>query len=176
MFAAAPLELILVEAMPDVCSEHGEPAAESRPFTVSSSGPGSEIPSVGSVLRSLSTSRKYRTGGVRALVRFACPACVYCLHDVRRYRRIALLLLLVIAITIGATIVARYFAAQQFYLPLAFAILPGCFPILLFLAVVLWKRSSYFADVWMADPANQLIVFAHPNFVAAVQERRAESH
>jgi hypothetical protein len=59
---------------------------------------------------------------------------------------------------------------------LAFAILPGCFPIGLLLIVVTWQRSGYFADVWMTDSTSHLIVFAHPDFIAAVEQRRAESH
>lgn len=173
-FRTAPTELVLLESMPEVCSEHGQPAVESRPFTVSSSGPGSEIPSVRSVLRSLSTARRFEAGRAQSYVRFECPACEDCLHGVRRYRRISRLLLLAIVLTFGAVFLARHFDAEQFYLPLAFAILPGCIPIGALLALVTSARSRYFADVWMTDSMSHLIVSAHPNFVTAVEQHRAE--
>ncbi|MEV5838656.1 hypothetical protein [Nocardia sp. NPDC052112] len=174
LLATAPTELILRESMPEICSEHGEPSVQFRPFTVSSSGPGSELPTPRAVLRSLRPARRFEAGRAQSILRFECPACAYCLCDIRRYRRIAGLLLLAIALTVIAVCIATYLGASRFYVPLTFAILPGCFPIGLLLAVVVWQRSRYFADVWLADTTGPLTVSAHPNFAVAVRQRRAE--
>ncbi|MFI6366630.1 hypothetical protein ACIBG0_28220 [Nocardia sp. NPDC050630] len=98
------------------------------------------------------------------------------MYEVRRFRRIALLALLAVVLTFGAILVARLLHVEQLYVPLAIAGVPGCFPIVLAVAVVAWTRSRYFADVWLTDTTDQLIVSAHPDFVTAVDQRRAESH
>ncbi|GAD84302.1 hypothetical protein NCAST_23_00600 [Nocardia asteroides NBRC 15531] len=59
------------------------------------------------------------------------------------------------------------------YVPLGFAVVPGCFPIATFVALLTWSRAGFFADVWMNQDADQLIVSAHPEFVAAVAQSRA---
>ncbi|MFE9327209.1 hypothetical protein ACIHDR_37020 [Nocardia sp. NPDC052278] len=84
--------------------------------------------------------------------------------------------MLTVALTFAALLVARLLGVEQLYLPLTFAVLPGCFPIALAVAVVAWTRSRYFADVWLTDTTDHLIVSAHPGFVTAVEQRRAESH
>ncbi|MGW6729498.1 hypothetical protein ACWF9G_26655 [Nocardia sp. NPDC055029] len=83
--------------------------------------------------------------------------------------------LLAIPLTIAAIITARLLGLEQFYLPLAFAVVPGCMPIALLVAVLAWSRSGFFADVWMNQDADQLIVSAHPDFAAAVERNRAET-
>ncbi|MFE7719032.1 hypothetical protein ACFU44_08305 [Nocardia rhizosphaerihabitans] len=172
MFASAPTELVLAEPMPEVCSEHGLPAGESRACSVNSSGPLSELPTARSFLRSMAPGQR---APLEARVRFECPACEYCLHEVRRFRRIAVVALLAIPLTIAAIITARSLGLDQFYLPLAFAVVPGCMPIALLVAVLAWSRSGFFADVWMNQDADQLIVSAHPDFAAAVERNRAET-
>lgn len=174
----APLELILGESLPDVCSEHGLPSLENRPFAVNSVGqPGSEIPTMRVFLRSIRPPWKPQENyGVQARLRFECPACEYCLYEVGRFRRNALLALLLVVITIAALTVAIVFDIEQLYVPLGFAAVPGCFPVALAVALVAWTRSGYFADVWLADTTEQLIVSAHPDFVTAVERLRAESH
>ncbi len=169
--ASAPTELVLTEPMPELCSEHGQPALETRSCTVNSTGPLSELPTMRAMLRSMG-----RREPAVARVRFECPACEFCLHEIRRFRRIALVALLAIPLTIAAILTARVLELQPLYLPLAFAIVPGCLPIALLVAMLTWSRSGYFADVWMNDTADQLIVSAHPDFVAAVEERRAGKH
>jgi hypothetical protein len=177
VLTSAPLELILIESMPDVCSEHGLPSVGSRSFTVRSNGPGSEMPTARTFLRSMRWPWQPRESrGPDALLRFECPACDYCSYEVRRFRRISLLALLAVALTFAAIVVARLLGIEQLYVPLGFAVVPGCFPIALAVAVVSWTRSGYFADVWLTDTTDQLIVSAHPDFVTAVELRRAESH
>ncbi|MEV2225211.1 hypothetical protein AB0E01_35860 [Nocardia vinacea] len=87
-----------------------------------------------------------------------------------------MLALLAVALTFAAIVVARLLGIEQLYVPLGFAVVPGCFPIALAVAVVSLTRSGYFADVWLTDTTDQLIVSAHPDFVTAVELRRAESH
>lgn len=168
--ATAPMELVLTEAMPQLCSEHGIAAHETRCFAVDSSGPLAEMPTPRTMLRSM---RPGRREPVSARVRFECPACEFCLHEVRRFRRIAVLALLAIPLVIVAVLVARALELESLYLPLAFLIVPGCMPIALLVAMLSWSRSGYFADVWMNETADQLIVSAHPDFVAAVERNRA---
>jgi len=167
--SSAPTELVLTEPMPGLCSEHGITASETRACTVNSSGPLSELPTPRALLRSVKPGR----APVLARVRFDCPACEFCLHAVRRFRRIALLALLAIPLTIAAVLIARALDLEPLYLPLAFVIVPGCMPIALLVAVLSWTRSRYFADVWMNETADQLIISAHPDFVAAVEQNRA---
>ena len=166
----APTELVLTEPMPGLCSEHGFTASETRSFAVNSSGPLSELPTPRAMLRSMKPGRR---DPVLARVRFDCPACEFCLHEVRRFRRIALLALLAIPLTIAAVLIARALELEPLYLPLAFVIVPGCMPIALLVVMLSWSRSRYFADVWMNETADQLIVSAHPDFVAAVEQNRA---
>ncbi|MEV6275713.1 hypothetical protein [Nocardia sp. NPDC051832] len=173
--APDPAELILAEPMPDLCSEHGLPAAENRSCTVNSSGPLSVRPTVWAMLRTIKPPGAHRDP-VLARVRFDCPACEFCLRTARRYRRIALLALLAIPLIIAAVYAARAFELESLYLPLAFAIVPGCMPLAPMVAMLAWSRSGYFADVWLNESADQLIVSAHPDFVAAVEERRADKH
>jgi hypothetical protein len=177
ILSTAPLELKLAESLPDVCSEHGLPSIESRPFVVNSMGqPGSEIPTMRVFLGSIRLPWKPQENyGVQARLRFECPACEYCLAEVRRFQRIALLMLSAVVVTIGALVAAVLFGVEQLYVPLGFAAVPGCFPIALAVGVVAWTRSDYFADVWLTDSTEQLIVSAHPDFVTAVDRLRAES-
>lgn len=168
--ATAPTELVLTEPMPGLCSEHGELAIETRFCTVNSSGPLSELPTPRAMLRSMNPGRR---GPVLARVRFDCPACEFCLHEVRRFRRIALLALSVIPLAIAAILTARALELESLYLPLTFVIVPGCVPIASLVAMLGWSRSRYFADVWMNETADKLIVSAHPDFVAAVEQNRA---
>ncbi|WP_433491451.1 hypothetical protein [Nocardia grenadensis] len=113
--------------------------------------------------------------GVQACLRFEYPACEYCMHEVRRFRRVALLMLLIVVATIGALVAAVVFRVEQLYVPLGFAAVPGCFPIAMVVGLVSWMRSDYFADVWLTDSAEQLIVSSHPDFVTAVDRFRAEA-
>ncbi|WP_280395927.1 hypothetical protein [Nocardia brasiliensis] len=173
VLTSAPLELILAEDLPDLCSEHGLPAVETRSCTVRTNGPGSELPTVRSFLRSMRWPWQPRESrGPDALLRFACPACEYCLYEVRRFRRFALLAVLAIILTFAAIAAARLLHLDQLYLPLAFVVVPGCFPLALAAAIVTWSRSGYFADVWLTDSTDHLTVSAHPDFAAAVEQRR----
>ncbi|WP_157107415.1 hypothetical protein [Nocardia grenadensis] len=113
--------------------------------------------------------------GVQACLRFEYPACEYCMHEVRRFRRVALLMLLIVVATSGALVAAVVFRVEQLYVPLGFAAVPGCFPIAMAVGLVSWMRSDYFADVWLTDSAEQLIVSSHPDFVTAVDRLRAEA-
>ncbi|MFE1592799.1 hypothetical protein [Nocardia sp. NPDC058705] len=173
VLSATPMELVLAEAMPQVCSEHGLAAVDRRAFVVNSSGPNSEMPTVRVLLSSMPYWRRLNTPAAQARVRFECPACEYCLAEVRRFRWIAVLSLLAVLLTIAALLTATRFGLEQFYLPLALAVVPGCMPIALLSAVLAWSRAGYFADVWMNATADQLIVSAHPDFVAAVERNRA---
>ncbi|WP_280401003.1 hypothetical protein [Nocardia carnea] len=177
-FSAAPLELILVEKFPDVCSEHGLPSVESRPFVVNSMGmPGSELPTLRVFLRSITLpARPQRNYGFQARVRFEYPACELCLREIVRSRRIALLALLAVVLTGAALAAAIVLGVEQLYIPLGLAAVPGCFPVALAVAVIAWTRSGYFADVWLSDTTDHLIVSAHPDFATAVDRRRAGSH
>ncbi|WP_132369683.1 hypothetical protein [Nocardia alba] len=166
------MELVLAEAMPASCSEHGLPAVDSRACTVNSSGPRSELPTLRGFLRSMPPSRQIPA---EARVRFQCPACEYCLAGIRRDRWIAVLSLLFVPLTLAAIIITKQLELEQFYLPLAFAVVPGCLPIALVTAMLAWSRSGYFADVWMNATADRLIVSAHPDFVAAVERNRADT-
>ncbi|WP_029894820.1 hypothetical protein [Nocardia brasiliensis] len=112
--------------------------------------------------------------GPDALLRFACPACEYCRYEVRRFRRFALLAVLAIVLAFAVIAAARLLHLDQLYLPLAFAVVPGCFPIALAVAIVTWSRSGYFADVWLTDSAEHLTVSAHPDFADAVEQRRLD--
>lgn len=85
----------------------------------------------------------------------------------------AVLALLAIPLTIAGVLAARLFELEPVYLPLAFAVAPGCLPIVLLVAMLTWSRSRFFADVWMNGTADQLIVSAHPDFAAEVQSYRA---
>ncbi|WP_416564326.1 hypothetical protein [Nocardia testacea] len=175
ILSTAPLELELAESLPDVCSEHGLPSVESRPFVVNSMGqPGSEIPTMRGFLGSIKLPWKpgenYR---VQARLRFECPACEYCLYEVRRFRRRALLALSAVVLTLAALVAAVLFEVEQLYVPLGFAAVPGCFPIASAVGLIAWMRSDYFADVWLTDSTEQLIVSAHPDFVAAANRLRA---
>ncbi|MEV4154542.1 hypothetical protein AB0J48_16100 [Nocardia salmonicida] len=172
ILSATPMELVLAESMPQLCSEHGLPAVDSRAFVVNSSGPNSEMPTVRVLLSSIPPSRRR---AAEARVRFQCPACEYCLSEVRRFRWIAMLSLLAVLLTIAALVTATQLELRQFYLPLALAVIPGCMPIALLTAVLAWSRSGYFADVWMNATADRLIVSAHPDFVAAVERNRADT-
>ncbi len=75
-------------------------------------------------------------------------------------------------LAVAAVYLARRYNAEQLYLPLAFVIVPGCFPIGLLAAILLWQRSSVFADVRMDRDHSRLIVNAHPEFVAAAADRQ----
>ncbi|GAJ80609.1 hypothetical protein NBRGN_027_02670 [Nocardia brasiliensis NBRC 14402] len=173
VLTSAPLELILAESLPDLCSEHGLPAVETRSCTVRSSGPGSELPTARSFLRSMRWPWQPRESrGPDALLRFACPACEYCLYEVSRFRRFAVLAVLAVVLTFAAIAAARLLHLDQLSVPLAFAVIPGCFPIALAVAVVAWSRSSYFADVWLTDSTDYLVVSAHSDFADAVEQRR----
>lgn len=178
VLSTAPLELILVEALPDMCSEHGLPSVERRPFVVNSMGmPGSELPTMRVFIRSFTLpGRPEQNYGVQARLRFEYPACELCLGEVGRFRRIALLALLVIVSTAVVLAVAIVLGIEQLYVPAALAAVPGCFPVALAVAAVAWTRSGYFADVWLSDSTEHLIVSAHPDFATAVEQRRAESH
>ncbi|MEU4316058.1 hypothetical protein [Nocardia sp. NPDC024068] len=171
-----PLELKLVEALPDMCSEHGLPSVEDRPFVVNSQGmPLSEIPTARVFLRSMRPPwRPDDNYGIQARLRFDCPACEFCLQDVKRYRRIAQVALLAVVAVFAGLAVAVPLHLEQLYVPLALAVVPGCF-FALAVAVVSWSRSGFFADVWLTHETEHLIVSAHPDFVAAVDQLRAES-
>lgn len=177
VFSTAPLELILAEALPEMCSEHGLPAVEKRPFVVNSMGmPGSELPTMRVFLRSLTLpGRPGQNYGVQARLRFEYPACKLCLGEVRRFRRIALLALLVIVSTAAVLAAAIVLGIEQLYVPAGLAAVPGCLPVALAVGAVAWTRSGYFADVWLSDTTDHLIVSAHPDFATAVDRRRADS-
>ncbi|MEV6214336.1 hypothetical protein [Nocardia sp. NPDC051833] len=167
-----PMELVLAEAMPEVCSEHGLAAVERRSVFVNSHGPHSEWPTLRGMLMSVAPFRPRLP--VAARVRFDCPACEFCLAGIRRSRWIAVLALLAVVLTIAGIFTAVSLELRQLYVPLALAFLPGCVPIALLVAVLAWSRSGFFADVWMNQDADELIVSAHPDFVAAVAQCRAE--
>ncbi|WP_280415030.1 hypothetical protein [Nocardia carnea] len=177
-FSSAPLELKLIEALPDMCSEHGLPAVERRPFVVNSQGlPGSEMPSIGVFFRSIKPPwRPQQNYGIQARLRFECPACEYCLSEAGKFRRIALLALSAIVATVVAIVVAVVFGVEQLAVPLALAVVPGCLPVAAVVGIVAWTRSDYFADVWLTDTTEQLIVSAHPDFVTVVDQRRTGTH
>ncbi|WP_433577529.1 hypothetical protein [Nocardia brasiliensis] len=82
--------------------------------------------------------------------------------------------MLVVILIFAAIAAARLLRLDQLYLPLAFAVIPGCFPIALAVAIVTWSRSSYFADVWLTDSTDHLVVSAHPDFADAVEQRRSD--
>lgn len=168
VLASAPIELVPLEALPGVCSEHGLPAVARPLCTVDSSGPLSELPTWRSMLRFM------KSGGDLpvARVRFECPACEYCLAGVRRSRWVAWSALLAVPVTIVAILLAARFGLEQLYIPLGFALLPGCMPLALMVALLSWSRSGYFADVWL-NADDQLVVSAHPSFVAEVERSRA---
>lgn len=171
-FTESPMELVPTESMPEVCIEHGLPAVEHRPFFVHSNGPHSEWPTLRAML--MSVAPFVQRLPVEATVRFDCPACEFCLAEIRRSRWIAVLALLVVPLTIAGIFTAVSLELRQLYVPLAFAFLPGCMPIALLAATLAWSRSGFFADVWMNQDADQLIVSAHPDFAAAVERNRAE--
>ncbi|MFD6220831.1 hypothetical protein [Nocardia asteroides] len=172
-----PMELVLAEAMPEMCSEHGLPAVGRREFAVNSAGPLSEVPTMRQLLRSMmerSGLPWFQPDPVVARVRFACPICEFCGQEIRRSRGIAVAALLVVVLTIAGLVAAVSLELSQLYAPLALAVVPGCMPIALLVAVLAWSRSGFFADVWMNQEADELIVSAHPDFVAAVAQCRAE--
>lgn len=175
VLASAPLELVLAETMPELCSEHGLPAVESRSCTVRANGPGSELPTTRAFLRSMRWPWQPRDArGPDAQLRFECPACEYCLYEIRRFRRFALVALSAVILTFAAIAAARILHLDQLYLPLTFAVIPGCFPLAIVIALVTWSRSSYFADVWLTDSTDHLTVSAHPDFATAVEQRRVD--
>ncbi|WP_280406361.1 hypothetical protein [Nocardia brasiliensis] len=110
--------------------------------------------------------------GPDALLRFACPACEYCRYEVKRFRRFALLAVLAIVLAFAVIAAARLLHLDQLYLPLTFAVIPGCLPIALSVAIVTWSRSGYFADVWLTASTKHLAVSAHPDFADAAEQRR----
>ena len=125
-FATATTERVLTEPMPALCSEHGLPAIETRSCAVNSNGPLSERPSLRAFLRTMRAMRLFpRRDPVLARVRFECPACEFCLREVRRFRRIALLALLAVPLTIAAVLTAKSLELEKLYVPLAFAIVPS---------------------------------------------------
>ncbi|MFD6388999.1 hypothetical protein [Nocardia sp. NPDC060259] len=168
-----PMELVLAEQMPEVCSEHGLPAIGHRDFAVNSAGPLSELPTARLLLKSAVPF--FQQDPVVGRLRFSCPVCEFCLQEIRRSRWIALAALLVVALTIAALVTAVSLELSQFYIPLGFAVVPGCMPLALMVALLAWCRSGFFADVWMNQDADQLIVSAHPDFAAAVERNRAET-
>ncbi|MEV0356418.1 hypothetical protein AB0H71_10180 [Nocardia sp. NPDC050697] len=176
ILSAAPMELILTEPLPELCSEHGLPAVERRAFHVDSSGPLSELPTVRRMLQTMVDASPFgrRPAGTptEARVRFECPACAFCLAEIRKFRWGALLALVLVPLTVAAIVVAVHFELDQFFVPLGFAVIPGCMPLALMAAVLWWGRSGYFADVWMNEKADQLIVSAHPDFADAVERAR----
>ncbi|WP_446223850.1 hypothetical protein ACTWPB_00820 [Nocardia sp. IBHARD005] len=167
ILTTAPLELILVEPLPDVCSEHGLPAVESRSFIVNSHGPGSQMPTIREFFRYVQLPWRQPVQSVPvARLRFECPACEYCVYEVRRYRRIALSALLIVTLSLVALAVAILAHIEWLYIPLGFLAVPGCFPIAMIAGMLAWSKSGYFADVWLADDTNHLIVSADPDFAA----------
>lgn len=174
--SATPMELVLAEQLPELCSEHGLPAVERRRFHVDSSGPHSELPTVRRMWQTIADASPFghRSAGtaIAARVRFECPACELCMGEVRKFRRGALLALALVPLTIAAIVVAVNLGLEQLSVPLGFAVIPGCVPLALMAAVLWWSRSGYFADVWMNDEADQLIVSAHPDFAEAVERSR----
>lgn len=167
--ATAPLALVLVAPMPDLCSEHGLPAVERRSCTVESHGHGSEMPTLRGFFQYVPLPwRQDDTSGVRARLRFENPACEFCLYEIKRYRRIAWAALLAIVlslIVVGIVVVAR---VEWLYLPIAFVVVPGCMPVLPLVAAIAWAKSDYFADVWLTHSTNHLVVSAHPDFAANI--------
>ncbi|MFD4428625.1 hypothetical protein [Nocardia sp. NPDC058497] len=166
------MELVLAEPMPEVCSEHGLPASGHRPFIVHDRGPFSEFPTLRVILRS-ALPRERSLAAAR--LRFSYPVCELCRDEIRRSRWIAVAALLAIPLTIAAVLTVASLELRQLYVPLAFAVMPGCMPIALLVVMLGWSRAGYFADVWMNQDGDQLIVSAHPDFVAAVERNRAET-
>ncbi|MFD3592086.1 hypothetical protein ACFWU5_05110 [Nocardia sp. NPDC058640] len=174
VLTTAPLELVLVEPMPDVCSEHGLPAVSRRSFVVNSCGPGSERPTIREFFRYVPLPWRDPVAFVpEARLRFECPACVYCAYEVRRFRRIALSALVIVVLGFVALAVAIVARVEWLYIPLGFLAVPGCFPIAMIAGMLAWSKSGFFADVWLNDSTTHLVVSAHPDFVAnvAVGER-----
>lgn len=171
-----PVELVLAEHMPEVCSEHGLPAVGHRRFAVNSAGPLSEVPTARQLLRSVFEKSRLpwvQPDPVVARVTFSAPVCEFCLQEIRRSRQIALTVLLAILSTLAVLVAVVLLELGQLYVPLGFAVVPACFPIATFVALLAWSRGGFFADVWMNQDADQLIVSAHPEFVAAVAQSRA---
>ncbi|MFI5715032.1 hypothetical protein [Nocardia sp. NPDC051750] len=83
--------------------------------------------------------------------------------------------MLAVVLTGAALAAAIVLGIEQLYVPLGLAAVPGCFPVALAVAVVAWTRSGYFADVWLSDATDHLIVSAHPDFATAIDQRRAGS-
>ncbi|MGW4632324.1 hypothetical protein [Nocardia sp. NPDC004415] len=83
---------------------------------------------------------------------------------------------LLVPLTVVGVVVARVLEFEAAYVPLAVAVVPGCFPLALLGALLAWSRSGYFADVWMDPADHRLIVSAHPDFAAAVERQRARDH
>lgn len=165
----APLELVLVEPLPGVCSEHGLPAVERRSFTVNSHGHGSQMPSVREFFQYVQLPWRHPdTSGVEARLRFENPACEFCLYEVRRHRRIAWSALLAVVLSLVAAGVVILGRIEWLYVPAAFVVVPGCLPVLPVIAALAWAKSDYFADVWLTHSTSHLVVSAHPDFAARI--------
>ncbi len=80
-------------------------------------------------------------------------------------------LLVIVAIVVAVVVMMRKKNSGG-----ALAVVPGCLPVAAVVGIVAWTRSDYFADVWLTDTTEQLIVSAHPDFVTVVDQRRTGTH
>ncbi|WP_410871712.1 hypothetical protein [Nocardia sp. A7] len=102
----------------------------------------------------------------KSRLRFDCPACEFCVYEVRRYRRIALSALLIVTLSLVVLAVAILAHIEWLYIPLGFLAVPGSFPIATVAGMLAWAKSGYFADVWLTDDTHHLTVSADPEFTA----------
>ena len=162
--SVAPLELEVIQPLPDVCAAHGRPAV-SRLLVRSLFYETTVHPRHPQTGRSMG---RHPTP-VSTIVAGEWPICDRCTRRRQWYHGTAGVLVLVMALNVIAMIVvARVLEYEPLIVPLAVATFPGSLPIGLIVALLLYEKGNTRVQVRPIDDERFLRVDAHPNFAAAL--------
>ncbi|HLS78902.1 MAG TPA: hypothetical protein VK083_19150 [Nocardia sp.] len=173
-----PLELEIAQPLPDVCSQHGLPAPARMPlrahFFDSRRHPRSPR-------YARTTWYSKEVAPISTIVVGSWPACGKCLRSARLSRRIAGVLVTMMAVNICALLLVGAAGwlglwvdeLRPLAIPLALGVFPVSVPLVLMLAVKLYSRSVR-AIVHFDPIADESFATlqAHPAFRAAVEAER----
>ncbi|WP_157107786.1 hypothetical protein [Nocardia amikacinitolerans] len=167
----APLELEIAQSLPDLCSRHGRPAVSRQSIRVCFYDTRLHPRSPRAGIANPATKQ---LAPVSTIVVGRWPVCERCERSTHRYRRIAAVLMSLMAVNLAALLIVVTagwvgFDVDALIPPLVWAFFPGSVPLGLAAAVWLVNKGIEPVTFRPIDDERFASVQAHPNFRAAIQ-------
>lgn len=170
-----PLELEVSDDLPDVCSQHGQPAISRYPTRSIFYDSKRHARSPHGAIEGQSIS----PAPISTILVAQWPICDRCADSGRAYRKLGHFLIAVMIANFAALAVLTIFAWVGFVAdfslvqPLVWAFFPGSLPLGMLLAAWLYKRRSEPVKFEAIDSEEFVYVQAHPRFHTALEAGRA---